>query len=150
MNDVNNSFDFSPGFWQNISRSKTTENHINHMKERPDGRPSAGKNSTLVTGLSPGQPEPVIPPTLGSNQKRTAACGRCAVIRITRRTTRLMDDDNLAESYKWLRDWLCYCGIIIGDGPGQIQAEYRQEKVAHKKDAGTIVFVEYVEKEVIP
>lgn len=54
------------------------------------------------------------------------------------------EDDNLNESYKWLRDWLRHTGLIIGDAPGQIKAEYRQERVRHRKEVGTIVEIEYL------
>jgi hypothetical protein len=54
-------------------------------------------------------------------------------------------DDNLNQSYKWLRDWLCHSGFITGDGPNSGNTFlYEQEKVAHKKDGGTIVVVEYL------
>jgi hypothetical protein len=54
------------------------------------------------------------------------------------------EDDNLNESYKWLRDWLRSAGLIIGDGPGQIKAEYHQEKVHHRRQVGTIVEITYL------
>jgi hypothetical protein len=115
------------------------------MKDSSDGNRETGLNSTVAGGLPASVSESALPPTLGSDQRRTAACGRRAVIRVTRRSTKLMDEgDNLNESYKWLRDWLCHSGLIIGDAPGQIQAEYRQERVRHKKDVGTIVVIEYL------
>lgn len=96
-------------------------------------------------GLPAQKPEPAVPPSLGGDHQGKAHCGRCAVLRITRKSTHLLDDDNLPGSYKFLRDWLCDCGLIKGDAPHQLKAEYTQEKVRHKKDAGTIVVVEYVE-----
>jgi hypothetical protein len=101
--------------------------------------------SALASGLSAEKPEPALSSALGGDQKREAHRGRRAFIRITRRTTHLMDDDNLTESYKFLRDWLVHCGLIKGDAPHQLETEYRQEKVRHKKEVGTVVVLEYLE-----
>lgn len=98
---------------------------------------------TLVSRLRAEEPQPAVPPALDRDLSRTLARGRRALVRFTKRSTHLSDDDNLAESYKWLRDWLCAAGLVAGDGPGQIQAEYRQEKVARRKESGTIVEIIY-------
>lgn len=100
--------------------------------------------NSVVKRLRAQEPQPTVPPPLDRDLSRTLARGRRALVRFTKRSTQLSDDDNLAESYKWLRDWLCAAGIIIGDGPGQIQAEYRQEKVSRRKETGTIVEITYI------
>jgi len=58
-------------------------------------------------------------------------------LRITSRRVRLLDPDNLFPKY--LIDALRYEGLIPNDTTEDIILEVRQEKVARKKEEGTVI-----------
>ena len=53
-------------------------------------------------------------------------------VRITRRSTRTLDDDNLRGGCKMLLDALKAQGLIIDDSPAWISVDYVQEKSPSK------------------
>lgn len=65
-------------------------------------------------------------------QMRVALC-------ITRRSTRLLDADNLAGGCKPLIDQLRYAKLIPDDDPASVEILFRQQKVATKQEEGTEV-----------
>jgi hypothetical protein len=58
------------------------------------------------------------------------------VVRITRRSSRLLDVDNGHGGCKQVIDQLRYAGLIPNDDPASVDIIFRQEK-APKKDQGT-------------
>lgn len=58
---------------------------------------------------------------------------------ITRRSTRLLDADNLAGGCKPLIDQLRYARLIPDDDPASVEILFRQVKVATKGEEGTEV-----------
>jgi hypothetical protein len=61
-----------------------------------------------------------------------------ARIRITRKGSVLLDEDNLHGSVKPLLDGLCKAGLIQGDSPKDIDLEVAQQKVS-RKECGTLI-----------
>jgi hypothetical protein len=66
-----------------------------------------------------------------------------ALVRIERRSTRMLDPDNLWGSVKPVIDCLRVAKLIPGDGPDQIRLEVAQTKVKSTKEVGTYVEIEY-------
>jgi hypothetical protein len=94
----------------------------------------------MARRISPTQPEPPTSPALvGSPEGEEKSLGR-ARVSIVRRSTRLLDRDNLFASVKWLLDWLCIAKLIPGNDPDSIELEVTQEKV-RKDQVGTQVII---------
>jgi hypothetical protein len=65
------------------------------------------------------------------------------VVRVVRRSSRLLDRDNLyGGGHKALLDQLRYSGLIPDDSEASIDYEITQEKVA-PRDAETVITIEY-------
>ena len=66
-------------------------------------------------------------------------------LRITSFRCRLLDYDNLVAGAKSLLDGLAAAGLLPGDDPSQIQTEYLQQKVKHRRAEATVVEILYPE-----
>ena len=75
---------------------------------------------------------------LAVNKDEARGQGRVTVI-ITRYATRPLDFDNGAGGCKFLLDQIRYSGLIRDDCPQEIDFIFKQEKVATKKDQGTMI-----------
>jgi len=70
--------------------------------------------------------------------------GRARVaVCVTRRSTRSLDPDNLVGSVKALLDCLRYAGIIGDDSSEEIELTVLQENVKTRKEAETLIEIEY-------
>src|SRR5271165_1847725 len=90
------------------------------------------------------EPEPIQVGALESCPGREAQSPARPLVRITRRSTRLLDRDNLWGSVKPLLDSLRDSGLVAGDDEASIQLDVRQEKVKHLAERGTIVEIERI------
>ena len=80
----------------------------------------------------------VGPEPLDSHKAEERSHGRLEV-RFERRSTRLLDKDNLYGGVKHCCDALRYAGLIKEDSPESIELIVTQTKVPTRKDCGTII-----------
>jgi hypothetical protein len=67
------------------------------------------------------------------------------LVRITRRSRRMLDRDNLWASAKIIIDQLRATAIITDDDEESIRLEVEQTKVKSKAEIGTYVEIEYID-----
>ena len=67
---------------------------------------------------------------------------RKRLVRIKSFRVRLLDEDNLCA--KFHVDSLRYAGLLPGDDPNQARIQVSQEKVAHRHQERTEIFVEII------
>lgn len=79
--------------------------------------------------------------SLAANQGKREGAGRVKVS-IIRRSTKLLDKDNLYGSVKFLCDALRHEGVIRNDDPESIDLVVTQEKCARRSEAGTEITIE--------
>jgi hypothetical protein len=117
----------------------------------PDGRggfykPAREKRKALVGGVSAAEPEPHRAAALERVLPAEGAGEPCAVprtiVRIERRAVRLLDADNFAGGCKPLIDALRGQGLIADDDPETVNLQFRQRRVASKKEEGTEIVIE--------
>jgi Holliday junction resolvase RusA-like endonuclease len=75
--------------------------------------------------------------TLEPLPKRKETCSNRTRIIITRYSCRPLDCDNYAGGCKAIIDELRYAKLIQDDDPETIEVEFKQVKVAHKKEERT-------------
>jgi len=84
-----------------------------------------------------------LSPSLEQDDGGKAKGAARALVRIERRSRRLLDPDNLWGSVKPVIDCLRVAKLIIGDGPDQIRLEVAQTKVKSAKEIGTYIEIAY-------
>jgi hypothetical protein len=107
------------------------------FKIQPDGsysRPS----KPLVGRISYPKPQPIVWPALDRPQPREEKSPQRTVLRITRRSSRMLDADNFAGGCKPLIDQVRYAGLIPDDSPDKVEITFTQEKVK-KGQEGTLI-----------
>jgi hypothetical protein len=104
----------------------------------PDGNYS--RTETSPKKIPNPKPEPALGEALQSNSKAQKGSKKRITLRITRYSTRLLDEDNLAGS-KLLTDQLRYAGIIPSDDPESLKIINDQVKVKHKTEERTEIRV---------
>ena len=83
------------------------------------------------------KPQPVVrDESLGAGQGKARNPTRLRVC-VTRRSVRLLDEDNICEKYAV--DCLRYAGALRDDAPEFVRIEARQEKVESQSDECTVI-----------
>jgi hypothetical protein len=101
------------------------------------------ETDTVVTGISNSFSKYPLSPALEQDDGGKTKGAARALVRIERRSRRLLDPDNLWGSVKPILDCLRLSKLIVGDGPDQIRLEVAQTKVKSAKEIGTFVEIEY-------
>ena len=102
----------------------------------PDGNYSRTEINT--PRVSNPKLEPIVRKTLQNPNKAQERSKKRITLRITRYSTRLLDEDNLAGS-KLLTDQLRYAGIIPSDDPESLKIINDQVKVKRRTEERTEV-----------
>ena len=102
----------------------------------PDGNYS--RTETNTPRVSNPKPKPIVRKTLQNPNKAQERSKKRITLRITRYSTRLLDEDNLAGS-KLLTDQLRYAGIIPSDDPESLKIINDQVKVKRRTEERTEV-----------
>ena len=93
----------------------------------------------MAPGIPHPKPQPAFGPTLdGARQGKDKGQTR-TLVRIVRKSVRLLDADNFAGGCKPLIDQLRYAKLIPDDDPESVEILFQQTKVATKKEEGTEV-----------
>lgn len=105
--------------------------------QQPDG--SYSRPPHLVVGrISHAITKPAVRPTLDSHRQREEKGQERIVLRITRRSPRLLDADNFAGGCKPVIDQVRYAGLIPDDSPEKVEIRFTQEK-CKKGEEGTLI-----------
>lgn len=97
------------------------------------------ETSTMPERLPIPEPEPALSTPLGSGDAGKPRGRSRPLVRITRRSVRLLDREHLWGSITPELNSLRYSKLIADDDEASIRLEVTQEKVAHIKDQETIV-----------
>lgn len=95
----------------------------------------------MATGLQDAKPERIRFQSLAEVSGSQGSGGPSFVVRIERRSRRLLDPDNFTGGCKPLIDQLRAADIIPEDDPETIQVHFIQTKVSSAKEEGTQVTV---------
>jgi hypothetical protein len=107
---------------------------------QPDGSYSRVQQNRVVAPRLPDpKPQPTARPALDEIPQGKAEGSRRAVLRIIRKSCRLLDADNLGGSCKPLIDAIRYAGLIADDDPASVELIFAQERVKRRADEGTLV-----------
>jgi hypothetical protein len=115
-----------------------THSILQQMGYKLDSDGNYSRTETNTPRVSNTKPEPALGKALQSNSKTQKRSKNRITLRITRYSTRLLDEDNLAGS-KLLTDQLRYAGIIPSDDPESLKIINDQAKVKHKTEERTEV-----------
>lgn len=99
----------------------------------------AQSKKNLATGLPHAQPKRDAGSALDGPTSNEVRSKERVIVRITRCAVRLSDVDNAIGGTKFLIDRLRYENLIPDDDPGSIDLQFRQVKVATKKEQGTLI-----------
>lgn len=97
----------------------------------------------LFKGISHSESKSVVPEALERNDEGKGNCGSRVVVSIKRRSTHLLDRDNLWGSCTVLINRLRACHLIPNDDEIAIDLRVTQEKVKTRKECGTFVEIIY-------
>ena len=106
-------------------------------RQNPDG--SFSRSESVAPGIPHPKPQPAPRPALdGARQGKDQGQTR-TLVRIVRKSIRLLDADNFAGGCKPLIDQLRYAKLIPDDDPESVEILFQQTKVATKKEEGVEV-----------
>ena len=106
-------------------------------RQNPDG--SFSRSESVAPRLPNPEPQPAPRPALdGARQGKDKSQTR-TLVRIVRKSVRLLDADNFAGGCKPLIDQLRYAKLIPDDDPESVEILFQQTKVATKKEEGVEV-----------
>jgi hypothetical protein len=103
----------------------------------------SNENNASAQRLRDSEPEQNPVGALDSGLLRETESGARVVVRIERRSTNLLDPDNLTGSVKSLLDCLRAAKLIHDDDSQSITLSVTQSKVKTRKEAGTFVELIY-------
>lgn len=115
-----------------------THSILQQMGYKLDADGNYSRTETNTPRVSNPKFEPALGKALQGNSKTQKGSKKRITLRITRYSTRLLDEDNLSGS-KLLTDQLRYAGIIPSDDPESLQIINDQVKVKHKTEERTEV-----------
>lgn len=113
-----------------------THSLLQQMGYKLDSDGNYSRTETNAPRVSDPKPKSIIGKTLPNTDKAQKGSKKRISLRITRYSTRLLDEDNLGGS-KLLTDQLRYAGIIPNDDPGSTKIILDQIKVPHKAQERT-------------
>ena len=106
-------------------------------RQNPDG--SFSRSDSVAPGLPHAKSQPAPRPALdGARQGKDKGQTR-TLVRIVRKSVRLLDADNFAGGCKPLIDQLRYAKLIPDDDPESVEILFQQTKVATKAEEGVEV-----------
>ena len=96
-------------------------------------------NNTMAPRISNPEPKQDSRLPLDNSTSNEAGSAKRVEVRITRRSIKLLDADNLAGGCKHLIDAMRKEKLIVNDDPETIDLIFKQERVKTKKEQGMIV-----------
>jgi len=113
-----------------------THSILQQMGYKLDADGNYSRTETNAPRLLDSKPKPTPRKTLQNTDKAQKGSRKRITLRITRYSTKLLDEDNLAGA-KLLIDQLRYAGVIPNDDPGSTKIILDQIKVSHQNEAKT-------------
>jgi len=122
-----------------------THSILQQMGYKLDADGNYSRTETNTPRILDSKPKPIVRKTLQNTDKTQKTSRSRITLCITRYSTKLLDEDNLAGA-KLLIDQLRYAGIIPNDDPESTKIILDQIKVPHQNQARTEIAI----KEALP